>query len=212
MNLSRSRMWIPLFNNVILSNMVALLLASIAPSVAMSISILLRYTSFDNYTVISFISFSFASLYATACPFIACCSMPFSPFDSWICIRCTCVIFKPPCSFQLQPLISLLKNSTTNFLDLQMSWIMECTNCIFSWYWFTSSHSKDDNECDGDLISNGWIFNILTLSFLLNIKIFQCFSFCLFLHLCSNFYASFSLATLCNFSIALSTFTIQWTL
>lgn len=32
---------------------------------------------------------------------------------------------------------------------------MECENCIFSWYYILSSHSEDDNECDGDLIANG---------------------------------------------------------
>jgi hypothetical protein len=48
----------------------------------------------------------------------------------------------------------LFKNSNINVLVVSMSWIIVCTNCIFTLYVFPSTHSKDD-ECGGDLTANG---------------------------------------------------------
>ncbi len=67
------------------------------------------------------------------------------------------------CSFALQHHLLHPKNSTTNILVISMSWIIVCANCIFSLYTFPSTHSKDDDECGGNLIANNWIFNTPSL-------------------------------------------------
>jgi hypothetical protein len=36
-----------------------------------------------------------------------------------------------------------------------MSWIILCTNCIFSLYTFPSTHFEDDDECSDNLTANG---------------------------------------------------------
>lgn len=67
----------------------------------------------------------------------------------------------------------------------------------------------------GDLITDGWMFNIPAHFTLFNYSFTSSFfntsTSSSFLHLCSLFYDSLSLATFCNFSIALSTFMLMWT-
>jgi hypothetical protein len=48
----------------------------------------------------------------------------------------------------------LRKNSSIDVLIVSMSLIIVCANYIFSLYAFLSAHSKDDDECDGDLTTN----------------------------------------------------------
>jgi hypothetical protein len=77
---------------------------------------------------------------------------------------------------------------------------MECTNCIFSWYCFPSSHSEDDGEYDGDRIANGRMFSTPTLSPLLNTS-FSFFSTFLLLPLFSVYARVFMLPSFLLFSI-----------
>jgi hypothetical protein len=102
-----------------------------------------------HHTSPSFVCFCVAS-----CPSTNQCSTFFSLFDSWMYTKSIGVAPRPPFLLELQPFIHLLKNFTAYVPNLYMSWIMECTNCIFPWYYFPSSHSKDDNECSNNLIVN----------------------------------------------------------
>jgi hypothetical protein len=86
---------------------------------------------------------------------------------------------------------------------IYMSWIMECVNCIFSWYCFPSSH---DGECNGNLTTNSWMFSTPTFSSLLNISSASFFLnnfISSYFRLCSLFCVFFSVATFYNFSIVL---------
>jgi hypothetical protein len=102
--------------------------------------------------------------FCATCSFIDCCSTPFSSSNSWMHIRSNGVAPRPTCLLELQPLLLFHRNSTANVPKLYMSWIMECANCIFSWYFFPSSHSKNEDECNNDFTANNWIFSTLTLS------------------------------------------------
>jgi hypothetical protein len=84
MNQLRFGMWIPLSSSVVVSNMVVYLLAFVAPSVIMSISILLSCISLYGCTFTSSIFLSFASFYVVACPSIDCYSTPSFSFDFWM--------------------------------------------------------------------------------------------------------------------------------
>ncbi len=78
------------------------------------------------------------------------------------------------------------------------------------------SHSKNDGECGGNFIANGWMFNTLACSAILNSSSTSFFlnnyasSSCLCL--CSLFCVSFSFATFCKFSIVFSALMFLWTL
>jgi hypothetical protein len=69
------------------------------------------------------------------------------------------VALGPICSLACQCHMLLRKNSTIDVLVISMSWIIVYANCIFSLYAFPSTHSKHD-ECDNNLTTNSWIFNI----------------------------------------------------
>jgi len=109
----------------------------------------------------------------------------------------------------------LCKNSVVDVPIVSMSWIIICANSIFSLYTFPSAHSEDDDECNGELIANGWIFNARFLSTLFNSSsIFvlpnnstssSCFCVCLLL--CT----SFSLVICYSFSVTLSALILLWT-
>jgi hypothetical protein len=95
-----------------------------------------------------------------------------------------------------------------------MFWIIIFANYIFSLYTFPCAHSKDDDECDNDLIGNGWIFNTPSLSTLFNSSSTFVFlnnsasSSCLCV--CSLLCASFSLAIFYNFSMAICALMLLW--
>jgi hypothetical protein len=97
-----------------------------------------------------------------------------------------------------------------------MSWIIIYANCIFSLYAFPFTQFENDDECDGDLIADGRIFNMPFLFALFNsFYTFVIFnnsvsSSCFFLY--SLLFTSFSLAILYNFSITLFTLMLPWTL
>ncbi len=96
-----------------------------------------------------------------------------------------------------------------------MSWFIVNTNYIFWLHAYPFSHSKDDDECSNNLITNGWIFSMPSLYALLN----SSFTFVLpnnsasssCLHMCSLLCASFSLVILYNFSMAVSALILVWT-
>jgi hypothetical protein len=103
------------------------------------------------------------------------------------------------------------KNSTTNLLVISISWIIIYANCIFSLYAFSSTHSEDDDECDGDLTANGWIFNTPSHFVLVNCSftsiLLNNFASSSCLCLCSLLYASFPLLFV---TISQSTFMLMW--
>ncbi len=74
--------------------------------------------------------------------------------------RSTNVAPSPICFLACQHHLLLHKNSTVDVPVIFMFWIIICANCIFSLYAFPSTHFEDDDECGGNLTTNGWIFNI----------------------------------------------------
>ncbi len=147
-------MWIPLSKSVALSIMVAHLITFVALDAFMSISIALGCTSVNSYTLALNTSSSFVS-FCIACASIDHYSTPLSSSDFSMYTKSIGVVFGPTCSLVLQPLLCLRKNSTIDLPNLYISWIIECAYCIFSLYYFSSSHSKDDGECDDNFIANG---------------------------------------------------------
>jgi hypothetical protein len=101
-----------------------------------------------------------------------------------------------------------------SYLILVLS-IIICRSCIFSLYIFLFAHFEDDDECSGNLTTNGWIFNMTSRFVFFNFSyafIFLnnfVFSFCLCL--CSFLCASFFFVIFYSFSIALSTLMMLWT-
>jgi hypothetical protein len=102
-----------------------------------------NYTFVNNCSSCATTFSSLASFY-TVCASTKWCSLVSSSFDSLMHTRS----IEVPLNF--------------------MSWIIICTNYIFTLYAFPFAHSKDDDECGDDLLANGWIFNIPSLSTLLN--------------------------------------------
>jgi hypothetical protein len=122
------------------------------------------------------------------------------------------VAFGPICSLAHQHHLLLRKNWTIDVLVVFMSWIIICTNCIFTLYDFPFPHSKHD-ECDSDLTANSWIFNTPLFTPLNSFSIFVLFNnfvSSFYLRLYSLLCASFSLTIHCSFSIALSTPILLW--
>ncbi len=173
MNHSRSGIFIPFSSSVIQSSIVCFLLITIS-DFCHSISIALCcasnvtctfvscYTStctfVDNccFTATTFSSpTSFCTIYTST----KCCSTTLSSFDSSMNVGTTNVAPSLVYFFTCQHCLLLCKNSTIDVSIISMSWIIICANYIFSLYAFPSTHSKDDDECDGDLIVNNWIFN-----------------------------------------------------
>ncbi len=205
-------MWLHLSKSVALSMMVACLLTFAKLGALILISITLYYIFVDSCTYANGCTFtlntsSSSTSFCVTCSSIDCYSTPLSSFDFSMFTGSTKVVLGPTYTFELQPFLYLRKNSTTNVPVLNISWIIMCINYIFSLYVLPSSHYEYDGECCGDLTTNGWMFNTLELFVLLNFSFASFFlnSFVSssYLCLCSFFYGSFSLITLCNFSIAL---------
>jgi hypothetical protein len=146
---------------------------------------------------------SFCTVYAST----KCCSSTSSSPNSSMHIKFTNVALHPVYFLACQCRLFLRKNSIANVLIVSMFWIIVCANCIFSLYTFPSTHFKDDDECISNLITNGYIFNTPFLFALSNpsstFVLLNNYASSSCLCLCSPFYASFSLAICCSFSIAL---------
>jgi hypothetical protein len=113
----------------------------------------INYTFVDSFFpyVITFSSFaSFCIVYAS----IKWCSLASSPFDSLMHTRSIDVTLGLVYSFACQCHLLLHKDSMIDVPIVFMFWIIVCTNYIFSSYAFLSAHSKDDDECNNDLITN----------------------------------------------------------
>ncbi len=107
------------------------------------------------------------------------------------------------------------KIESENVLVIFISRFIICANCIFSLYAFPFTHFEDDEECNNDLTTNGWIFDMPSCFALHN----SFFVFILFnnfsssyLHLCSLLYTSFSFVILYSFSITLFALMLMRTL
>ncbi len=183
-------------------------------SIALNCAYVNTCTSMDGSTFVPTTSSSLTSIY----PIYAssnCCSIASSSSDSSMNTKFINVTSGPVYTFACQCFL-LCKNLTADVPVQFISWIIVCTNCILSLYVFPSAHSKDDEECDDDLTINARIFNIPSLFALRNSSSTSFFlynfasssSLCL----CSLFCASFSFATFCSFSIALSTLMLLWIL
>jgi hypothetical protein len=115
-------------------------------------------TLVDGYTSASTMFSSFTSICAI-CASTKCYSTTSSSSYSSMNTKSIDVAFGPICSLAHQCFILVHKNSTLDVPIISMSWIITYTNNIFSLYAFPFAHSKDDDECNGNLIANGWIFN-----------------------------------------------------
>jgi hypothetical protein len=73
------------------------------------------------------------------------------PVDSLMHIRSIDVVPSLVYPLTRQCHIFLCKNSTADVPVVSMSWIIVCTNYIFTLYAFPFAHSEDDDECDGDM-------------------------------------------------------------
>jgi hypothetical protein len=110
-------------------------------------------TFVDGYTSTSMTFSSPASFYIIYAS-IKCRSITLTSFDSSMNIGSINVVPSLSYFFARQRLLLLCKNSTTYVLVVSISWFIICVNCIFSLYIFHFTHSKDDDECGGDLISH----------------------------------------------------------
>jgi len=222
MNRSRFGILIPSSISVVLFKIARLLLTTASASHC-SISITLRCASTIIYTSVACHTFNCSSVdncssFTTTFSFLAssctiyastkCCYSTSSSPNSSMHIKSTNVALHPVYFLACQCCLLLCKNSTTDVLIVSMFWIIVCANCIFSLYAFPSTHFKDDDECNSNLITNGYIFNTLFFfalpNFFSTFVLFNNYASSSCLCLCSLFYASFSLAICCSFSIALS--------
>jgi hypothetical protein len=128
-------MRIPWSKNVVLFMMVAHLFVFIAVGTSILIYITLGHPLVDGCTPNY-------------------CSITASSFDYSMNTKSTDVAFGISCWLTHQLLLHLHKNSITNVLVLYISWIIICTNCIFSLYILPFSHFEDDGECSNDLTTN----------------------------------------------------------
>jgi hypothetical protein len=159
MNRSISRIWIHFLRIVALSRILHLLFfatfdSCLLISITLHCASAIAYISVDGCTSI-WMMFSFLAFICTICASIDCCSTTLSSFNYSMDTRSTNVALSPICSPIHQLLMLLCKNSIANVLILYILWIIICANYIFSLYVFPLAHSKDDDECDGDLITNG---------------------------------------------------------
>jgi len=117
------------------------------------------------------------------------CSLALYSFDSLIYIESINVTPSPVCSLACQRCLLMHKNSIVDVLVVFMSWIIVYANFIFTLYIFPSPHSENDDECNGDLTTNDWIFNT-PLSALFNSSfisiLFNNSVSSYYLHLCSH--------------------------
>jgi len=171
-------------------------------------------TFVDNCSSFTTRSSSLAS-FCIICALTKCYSSISSSFDSSMHTKSTNVALSHVYSLTHQCHLLLCKKSNLDVSIVFMFWIIVCENCIFSLYTFPYAHSKDDDECGGNLIANGRIFNIPSLSTFLNSSSISIFlnnsTSSSYLRMCSFLYTSFSLAIRCSFSITLSTFILLWT-
>jgi len=169
MNLSGSRILIPISRNVALSRIVHLLFA-IASTSPCSISITFCCASTNVYTSMACCTFnctfvdncssfvttfsSLASFYIV-CASTKCYSLASSSSDSSMHIRSIDVALSPVYFLAHQHHLLLHKNSSANVPVVSMSRIIVYANYIFSLYVFPSTHFEDVDECGGDLTTNG---------------------------------------------------------
>ncbi len=132
-------------------------------------------TSMDNCSSFTTTFSSFTSFYNVNAS-TKCYSSTSSSFNSSMHIKSTNITPCPVCFLAHQHHLLLHKNSIAYILIVFVFWIIVCANCIFSLYAFPSAHSKNDDECGDDLITNGWIFNIPFLFTLFNSYLFLFFS------------------------------------
>ncbi len=96
-------------------------------------------------------------------------------------------------------LFSIFGKTLLQMFLTYISWIIECANCIFSWYCFPSSHSENDDEYNGNLTA---IVECLALQ---HSPFFLILLLLLFLQqLCFFFLSSFMLIFLCFFFLCYS--------
>ncbi len=147
---------------------------------------------------------SFYTIYAST----KCCFSALSSYDFSMHFGSINVARGPIYSLACQCCLLLCKNSITDVSIMSQLWIIVYTNCISSLYAFPSTHFKDDDECDNELIVNGWIFNTpfcVILNSSSTYFLFNNSTSSSNLCLCSLLCTSFSLTVHCSFSIALST-------
>jgi hypothetical protein len=113
----------------------------------------------DGCTFVPTMSSSLASIYI-ACASIDCHSTTSFSFDSSI--KSIDVVLGHVYKLTHQHFLLLHKNSITDVLFWSISWIIICTNYLFSLYTFLCAHFEDDEECNDNLTTNGWIFNTLS--------------------------------------------------
>jgi hypothetical protein len=220
-NCPRFGILIVFFRSVALSKITRLFFA-IAFASCYSISITIHCASTIVYTFMAYCTFNYIFVdsccsYATMLSSLASfytmsastkwCSLTLSSFDSSMHTKSIDVTPHPLCSLTRQRHLLMRKNSITYVQIVFISWIIIYTNYIFSLYTLPFAHSEDDDECNGNLTTNNWIFNtfffvllnsFFTFVFFNNLASSSC------LHLCSLLYTFFSLAICCSFSIALS--------
>jgi hypothetical protein len=181
-------------------------------SIALGCAFVNVYTSMDGCTFSMTFS-SLASVYSN-CASTNCCSTISSSSNFSMNTRSSKIALGHACSLAHQLFMMLHKNSIADLLVLYISWIIVCTNCIFSLYILPLSHYKDDDECDDDLTTNIWIFNTpshftfcnsFSTSFFLNIfsSSYFCWGSLCFFFL--NYFLHFLNCIIYNFSIILST-------
>jgi hypothetical protein len=117
-------------------------------------------------------------------------------------------------SLACQHHLILHKKSTTYAPIISMSWIIVYTNYIFSLYAFPSARFEDDDKCNDNFITNGWIFNTPFCVFFnsfFTFVVFNNFASSSYLLMCSLLYVSFSFALRCSLLIKLSPRIMLWT-
>ncbi len=134
-------------------------LTYVEPGTFISISITLGCTSIDICTFVDGYTptlniFSSSTSFYIAYVLTNCCYTPSSSSDSSMFTESTNVAPGLACTFELQPLLHLHKNSNAYVPILYISWIIVCANCIFSLYGLPSSHLKNDGECGDKFIAN----------------------------------------------------------
>ncbi len=206
MTLLRFGMQIPLFNNVVLSNIVIFLLTSIVANAAMSISIMLGCTSFGGCTPALGTSFSFVSFNVAISPSTDCYSTPSSLSKFWIhwCISwASLLLWTPTFSSYFQKLYYMwswpIDVLNYGMCELHFFMILLPIFTLCGWWWMQwQSHCQWLNIQHSNLLPSSHFFNTSLFIF--------------FLCMCSSVYASFSFAILYNFTIVLCIFIFLQTL
>jgi len=169
MNISGSRVLIPFSRSVAMSRItrrffVTIFDSRLLISIAFCCVFAIAYTFVDYYTSTrTFVNSCYSTLislfspvsFCAICASTKCCSTTLSSSDSSMYTKSIDVIHGPIYSLACHYLLFLCKNSITNVLVVFISWIIICTNFIFSLYTFLFAHFEDDDECGDDLTANG---------------------------------------------------------